>query len=383
MRKPIIAVVLSSLCAATTLATLPARAQALAENAPNSYTVVKGDTLWGIAGKFLKEPWRWPEIWNMNQDQIKDPHWIYPGDVIKLEMTADGKPRLSLDGTSMAGSVQADGTVRVSPKVRTEKLRQAIPSIPGAAIAPLLTQPLVQDEKGLSDAPKIVATEDSRVIVGAGNRVYVDHLDPSEGVRWQVYRQGNPIVDPDTKEVLGYEAIYIAEARVSAFGTPSTLEVTKSAQEINRGDRLTPVRETAIPSYSPRAPETKIQGKIIGLSQGVAEAGQYSVVTLNRGKRDGLVVGHVLATYRFGEVVPTDEDGFAARLKGMLPNYVVPDAVVTSADPRTKVRTEREVKLPNERSGLVFVFRVFDRVSYGLIMQTRRPVYINDVVQTP
>ncbi|MDX2218873.1 MAG: LysM peptidoglycan-binding domain-containing protein [Burkholderiales bacterium] len=365
------------------LLAIPARAQALAENAPSTYTVVKGDTLWGISGKFLKEPWRWPEIWNMNQDQIKDPHWIYPGDVIKLEFSADGKPRLSLDGSRMAGSTQADGSVRVSPKVRSEKLGQAIPSIPGAAISPLLSQPLVVDEVGLSDAPKIVATEDSRVIVGAGNRVYVDHLGQSDGVRWQVYRQGNPIVDPDSKEILGYEAHYIAEARVTAFGTPSTLEITKSAQEINRGDRLTPVRETPIPSYSPRAPQTRIQGKIIGLSQGVAEAGQYSIVTLNRGKRDGLEVGHVLATHRFGETVPTDDAGLAARLKGMLPNYVVPDAVITSPDPRTQARLQREVKLPNERSGLVFVFRVFDRVSYGLIMQTRRPIYINDVVQTP
>lgn len=383
MRKPIIAAVLSSLCAASILLAIPARAQALAENAPSTYTVVKGDTLWGISGKFLKEPWRWPEIWNMNQDQIKDPHWIYPGDVIKLEFTADGKPRLSLDGSSMAGSTQADGTIRVSPKVRSEKLGQAIPSIPGAAISPLLSQPLVLDEKGLSDAPKIVATEDSRVIVGTGNRVYVDHLDTNEGVKWQVYRQGNPIVDPDTKEILGYEANYIAEARVTAFGTPSTLEITKSAQEINRGDRVTPVRETPIPSYSPRAPQTKIQGKIIALSQGVAEAGQYSIVTLNRGKKDGLEVGHVLATFRFGETVPTDDAGLAARLKGMLPNYVVPDAVITSPDPRAQARLQREVKLPNERSGLVFVFRVFDRVSYGLIMQTRRPIYINDVVQTP
>jgi LysM domain len=383
MRKPIIALVLSTLCAVPALLALPARAQALAENAPSSYTVVKGDTLWGISGKFLKEPWRWPEIWNMNQDQIKDPHWIYPGDVIKLEFTADGKPRLSLDGSSLAGTAQSDGSIRVSPKVRSEKLGQAIASIPGAAIAPLLSQPLVLDEKGLSESPKIVATEDSRVIVGAGNRVYVDHLDSNQGVKWQVYRQGNAITDPDTKEVLGYEATYIAEARVTAFGTPSTLDITKSSQEVNRGDRLTPVRETAIPSYSPRAPEQKVQGKIIGLNLGVAEAGQYSIVTLNRGKRDGLQVGHVLATFRFGETVPTDEAGFAARLKGILPNYVVPDAVLTEADPKAKSQLQREVKLPDERSGLVFVFRVFDRVSYGLVMQTRRPIYINDVVQTP
>lgn len=383
MRKQIIALVLSSLCAVLALVSVSARAQALAENAPSSYTVVKGDTLWGISGKFLKEPWRWPEIWSMNKEQIKDPHWIYPGDVINLEFTADGKPRLTLDSTKMAGAIQADGSVRVSPKVRSQALGQAIPSIPGAAITPLLTQPIVLDEKNLSEAPKIVATEDSRVIVGTGNRVYVDYLDSKEGVKWQVYRQGDAIIDPDTKEILGYESRYIAEARVTAFGAPSTLEITKSAQEVNRGDRLTPVRETAIPSYSPRAPDTKVSGKIISVNQGVAEAGQFAILTLNRGKRDGLAVGHVLATLRFGETVPTEESGIAARLKGVLPNFVVPDAVVTSPDPREAARNAREVKLPNERSGLVFVFRVFDRVSYALVLQTRRPVNIGDVVQTP
>jgi LysM domain len=382
MRKPIIAIVTSALFAGLSFAGL-AQGQALAENAPNSYTVVKGDTLWGISGKFLKEPWRWPEIWNMNKEQIKDPHWIYPGDVIRLEFTADGKPRLVLDSSNMAGSTQADGTVRVSPKVRAEKLGQAIPSIPGAAIAPLLTQPLVVDETTLSQSPKIVATEDNRVIVGTGNRVYVDYLADKQGVKWQVYRPGNPITDPDTKEILGYEATYVAEARVTAFGNPATLEITKATLEVNRGDRLMPVKDTEIPSYSPRAPEQKVSGKIIALDRGVAEAGQYSIVTLNRGKAHGLEVGHVLASYRFGELVPTDDAGFAARLKGIMPNFVVPDAVITNQDPAVQAKLAREVKLPNERSGLVFVFRVFDKVSYALIVQTRRPIYINDVVQTP
>lgn len=382
MRKPIIAIVTSALFAGLSFAGL-AQAQALAENAPSSYTVVKGDTLWGISGKFLKEPWRWPEIWNMNKEQIKDPHWIYPGDVIKLEFTADGKPRLVLDSSSMAGSTQADGSIRVSPKVRAEKLGQAIPSIPGAAIAPLLTQPLIIEQASLNTSPKIVATEDNRVIVGTGNRIYADYLVEKQGVKWQVYRPGKSILDPDTQEPLGFEAIYVAEARVTAFGNPATLEITKANLEVNRGDYLMPVKDTEIPSYSPRAPEQKVVGKIIALDRGVAEAGQYSIVTLNRGKAHGLEVGHVLASYRFGETVPTDEAGFAARLKGLMPNYVVPDAVITNQDPAVQAKLAREVKLPNERSGLVFVFRVFDKVSYALIVQTRRPIYINDVVQTP
>lgn len=393
MTKRIIALVLSSLCLVPVLA----HAQALAENAPSSYTVVKGDTLWGIAGRFLKEPFRWPEIWNMNKDEIKNPHWIYPGDVIRLEIGADGKPRLSLDGSTLAGTTAADGSIKVVPKVRVERLAEGIASIPGAALAPFLGQPLVVEENGLNDSPKIVAAEEGRVVIGSGNSAYVDYMDPAQGTKWQVYRLGQAMRDPDTREILGYSAIFLGDARVTRFGAPSTVEVVRAVQEINRGDRLTPTRESAIPSYSPRAPETKIVGKIMAVDGNVAEMGQYSVIAINRGKRDGIEIGHVLATHRAGEVVSTSTDrgsmdmGIGSGLRGLWsklrPNPVVADSAAPAGAPpsaeRAKAVSASEVKLPDERNGLVFVFRVFDRMSYALVMQIKRPIYVNDIVQTP
>lgn len=314
----------------------------------------------------------------MNRDQVKNPHLIYPGDVIRLELGADGTPRLSLDGEASVG-----GTVKLSPTVRIERLSQAIPSIPSTAIGPFLSAPLVVDEKGLEDAPKIVAMEEGRVVIGAGNIAYIDNIDPALGTKWQVYRRGKPLSDPDTNEILGYEASYVADARVTRFGQPSTIEIVRSREEINRGDRLAPNREVALPSFSPRAPEKNISGKIISVDRGVAETAQYAIVALNRGKQDGLEVGHVLVTNRAGEVVSTLDEGKAFYNKDVKPNYVVPDAIIAGISAITGAKFANEVKLPDERNGLVFVFRVFDRLSYALVMQSRRPIHIGDVVLTP
>ena len=371
MRKLIITLVLSTV----TLVPLFCRAQQIVENAPTSYTVMRGDTLWGISGKFLKEPWRWPEIWNMNREQIKNPHLIYPGDVIKLDYLADGTPRLSIDGASSVG-----GTVKLSPQVRIERLSQAIPSIPSTVIGPFLTQPLIIEESGMDNSPKIVATEDGRVIIGAGNIAYVDNIDAGLGTKWQLYRPGKALRDPDSQEILGYEASYVADARVTRFGQPATIEILRSKEEVTRGDRLTPNREVTIPSYSPRAPEKKITGKIVSVEYGVSETAQYSIIAINRGKQDGLEVGHVLLTYRTGEVVSTVDDGISSFHKDTKPNYVVPDGVVAG---NSGGKSGTSVKLPNERNGLVFVFRVFDRMSYALVMQSLRPIHISDIVETP
>ena len=364
MRKLIITLVLSTV----SLVPLFGWAQQLTDGAPSSYTVVRGDTLWGISGKFLKDPWRWPEIWNMNRDEIKNPHLIYPGDVIRLDFTADGKPRLSIDGEASMG-----GTVKLSPTVRVERLSQAIPSIPGTAIGPFLSQPLIVDEKGLEDAPKIVATEDGRVIVGAGNIAYVDSINSALGTKWQIFRPGKPLRDPDTQEILGYEASYVGDASVTRFGQPSTIEITRSIQEAGRGDRLVPNREIALPSFSPRAPEKMIQGKIISVDRGVSETAQFAIVALNRGKKDGLEVGHVLLAYRAGELV-TLENGVGDSGKDPKPNTMPVEAGGNNL---------RQLKLPDERNGLVFVFRVFDRLSYALVMQSSGTIHINDVVRTP
>jgi hypothetical protein len=346
----------------------------LNNDAPTVYTVVKGDTLWGISGKFLKEPWRWPEIWNMNRDQIKDPHWIYPGDVIKLSFDASGRPLLSVVSSTASG-----GTEKLSPRIRSEALGQAIPSIPARVISPFLTAPLVAEADALKSAPRIVASEDDRVIVGAGNFAYAVGMQANQGARWNVYRPGKAISDPISGEVLGYEAEYLGDARVTRFGdgraNPSTIEILKSSKEINRGDRLTPASDASLPQYSPRAPEKKISGAVASVIGGVAETAQFSIVVLNLGRRENMEVGHVLAVQTGGAVVATNTG--EAVSKGWSPLSLLP------ASWREKDGIPAEVQLPLERNGLVFVFRVFDRVSYALVMSSKRPIKVGDVVQNP
>ncbi|MEP7156212.1 MAG: LysM peptidoglycan-binding domain-containing protein [Betaproteobacteria bacterium] len=357
----------------------------LAADAPNTYTVVKGDTLWDISGRFLKEPWRWPEIWNMNRDQIKNPHWIYPGDVINLTYDANGRPILSVNsgGTSGSGYGVSGGNSKLNPQIRVDRQAMAVPSIPSRAIAPFLTLPLVIEEGALLGAPKIIAAEDGRVIIGAGNTAYAVGLNPDAGIKWQIYRPGKTLVDPATKEILGYEAIYLGDSRVSRFGESSTLEIIRSNQEINRGDRLTPTIEATLPSYSPHAPDKQMKGAVVSVVGSVEDAAQYSVVALSLGKRDGLEVGHVLATLQRGEVVSTRDD---AASSGTLHGIKSFFTSLGNNEPAAKPESgsiPAEVKLPDERNGLVFIFRVFDKVSYGLVMSSRRSLKVGDVVQTP
>lgn len=347
----------------------------LADDAPTNYTVVKGDTLWDISAKFLKQPWRWPEIWNMNREQIKDPHWIYPGDIIKLSFDSQGRPMLSLlqrgEGAGASG-----GTVTLHPKIRVESVGAAIPSIPLRVIGPFLSLPLVIEKDALLGAPKIVGTEEDHVVIGAGDTAYGVGLDPAQGAKWQVYRPGREFVDPDSNEVLGYEAIYLGDVRVSRFGEASRLEVSKAVQEINRGDRLTPAAESLMLSYSPHAPAADLKGKVIAAMGGLSESAQYSIVVLNLGKRDGLETGHVLASYRTGRWVST-KDADQTFLSSLV------SRVSQGAGGNNENALPAEVKLPDERNGLLFVFRTFERVSYALIMSSRLPVVVGDVVQTP
>jgi nucleoid-associated protein YgaU len=336
----------------------------LAADAPTSYVVVKGDTLWDISGRFLKEPWRWPEIWNMNREQIKDPHWIYPGDVIQMSFDANGNPILSL----ASGGGGAGDNARLQPKIRVDTLALAIPSIPSKVITPFLSLPLVIEEGALANAPRIISTEDNRVVIGAGNTAYVIGLQQNLGVKWQVYRPGKALKN-EAGEILGYEANYLGEAKVVRFGETSTVEILRSTQEINRGDRLTPTADTAVPSYGPHSPNTNVSGSIISVLNGVDTGAQYSVIAINLGKREGMEVGHVLATLRKGEMVSTADP--------------LGQANQSTSTSSTDNQTSGMVKLPDERNGLVFVFRVFDKVSYALVMATRRPTEIGDVVRTP
>ncbi|HSS28771.1 MAG TPA: LysM peptidoglycan-binding domain-containing protein, partial [Usitatibacter sp.] len=383
----------------------------LAANAPDTYTVVKGDTLWGIAGKFLKDPWKWPQIWEMNRDEIKNPHWIYPGNVIRLDKTG-ANPRLSLEGGASgtggpSGGTEADAqgnVVVLNPRTRVENLEAAVPTIPGNAIGPFLSQPLIIESGALDGAPTILATEESRVVVGPGDLAYADRVASTDGVNWQVYRPGDALRDPDTNEVLGIEAKYLGDARVRRFGNPTTLEITKARQEITRGDRMAPSRETSFPSYVPHAPDKLLDGTIMTVEGGVQEVGQFDIITINRGARDGIEVGYVLASYHRGAVVNANGETHASDLAlGFKPSSwfsgwggwgnwntkpvsPVPDAPNTPAPGTEKAGAKLSggaIKLPDERNGLVFVFRVFEKMSYALVMKANKPIYVGDIVRTP
>ena len=395
MRKLIIALVVASaslvpgLAAAQSTATTSV--EDLQKDAPAEYTVVKGDTLWAISGRFLKEPWKWPQIWQMNREQIKNPHLIYPGDVIRLDKSGMTASLTLLPG----GAAAAEGNVvRLQPRTRVQSLASAVPSIPGTAIGPFLSQPLVVDAGALDLVPRIVATEEERVIVGAGNTAYVSGLKSGDPVNWQIFRPGEALKDPDTGEVLGFEAHYLGDAKVKRFGAPSTIEITRAKQEINQGDRLMPSREVSFPTYVPRAPDKPIKGTILAVQGSVRDISQYSIVAINRGSRDGIEVGNVLATYRKGAKVargnvarpPIFGDLLGLKDVEITPNPVVPEPPLpVSADPEAKpvIDLAAPVTLPDERSGLLFVFRTFEKVSYAMIMKTVRPIAVGDTVQTP
>lgn len=346
----------------------------LRADAPERYTVQRGDTLWGISNRFLKEPWRWPEFWRFNRDQISNPHLIFPGQVIVL------------DRFNRRASLAAGPEDRLRPRIRVEDPgRDAIPTIPSNVIEPWLSRPLVIEPNGLESAPRIVASEEGRYNLGPGGRAYVKGIPANNEERlWQIYRQGRPLVDPETKEILGIEAVYVGTARYVRAGDPATFIVDTAQIEVTPGDRLIPAERLRVVQYAPRAPERRIQARLISIYGGrgeqsdlgsqldtnrtdvvnydsVREAGPLQVISLNRGARDGIEVGHVLSMHR-ATLVKNDRS---------IGRYYL-----------GKPRPE-EVQLPEERYGLVMVFRTFDRVSYGLIVQAQRTAVPGDVLRTP
>ena len=333
----------------------------LAPNAPDTYTVQRGDTLWGISSIFLKRPWRWPELWGMNLDQIRNPHLIFPGQVLVLEKL-DGRARLAL------GRSEIPGTVRLSPRVRSETLDNgAIAAIPLNLIGPFLAEAQVFETNQLDLAPRVVATQEGRVMVSRGETAYV-RGDLAGARDFRLFRELKPLVDPETREVLGYEGRYVGTAEmVSVEGTttpvaggkaaivPATFRVTSNRMEAGVGDRLSPVPQQELVAYVPRAPAKPVDGRIVSIYGDGLRAGQNQVVALNRGTRDGLERGHVLALWRAGaETVDT-----------------------TTPGQRTPMR------LPDERHGLLFVFRTFERVSYALILNVQDPVQAGDRFTQP
>jgi hypothetical protein len=377
MKTRIISLLLALGCFA-----LPAlsSAQDIKADAPDRYTVQRGDTLWGISGRYLTTPWNWPRLWGMNRDQVRNPHRIYPGDVLVLDRATG---RLSVAG-------RADAMV---PRVRVEDIAEVVPTIAPSAIEAFVSRPMVIGENELDAAPNIMATEESRVVVGAGNIAYVKGLTKEQGENWYIYRRGDKLVDPDSGATLGYLGLYLGDAVVRQFGDVSRIEITKSVQEIYTGDRLVPIgKEAPVFAYVPRAPSGAVKGRVMSLNDNLFETGRYSVVSLSRGAKDGLESGHVLALYRsptasryslrtsaiLGRTGPTGNDGRRTYLEEELnvrnsPMYSKPKPI-----------NEADIaSIPAERYGLVMVFRTFERASFALVMQANLPVAIDDVFTTP
>jgi len=353
---------------------------ALNPDHPDRYVVQKGDTLWDISTRFLKDPWRWASVWTINE-QIKNPHLIYPGDVIYLTYV-DGKPQLSVQRPEKitppeqapasidpmepppipttaieepAGETPSGmPVVKLRPRAHAESIQSAIPTISPDAIVPFLTEPLVVGRTELEKAGYVTTGLDDRVALGDGSEFYARGLKQNSRVEYyQIFRKGKALKHPDTGETLAYEALYLGDAKMLEPGDPTKLVVTRVKQEIVPTDRLLEAPEkAALPYYFPRAPDKNVKGRILSAINGLREFGPNTIVAISLGKREGMEEGHVLRIMRH---------------------------VGRSKDPVTK----RSYRMPDEESGLLMVFRVFDKVSYALIMDANRPIHIYDALRTP
>ncbi len=321
---------------------------------PDEYTVKKGDTLWDISSTFLNSPWKWPEIWHANP-QIENPHLIYPGDLIRL-VYIDGQPRLTSERTLKLapGSGGINATEKLSPQVRVIPHEAAISAIPLDRIDSFLSRSRVlEDEKVLSKAPYILAGSQQRIVAGAGDEAYARGKF-GDMTNFGVYRKGQVFFDPKTKEVLGLHALGIGSVSLKSLkGDVATVNVVRANEEIRIGDSLLPSEDRSTSSiFYPSGPDTDIQGTIIAVEGGVTQVGKYNVVMINRGDREGIKVGNVLAIYKKGEIVV--------------------DRV-----------TGGKVSLPDERAGLLMVFRTFKKMSFALVLEADRPLLVGDSLQNP
>jgi hypothetical protein len=315
----------------------------LAQGHPNQYVVQVGDTLWDIAGQFLNDPWYWPEIWYVNPE-IVNPHLIYPGDTLAL-IYIDGQPRVT---------VASAGTFRMSPQARVTPLSESVQSIPYEAVAAFLTSGVILQKDQAEALPYLLETRGDHLVAAAGNEIYVRGLNGSEpvGTRFNVVHVGDPLVDPDDNRLIGYQGIWVGEGTMRRGGDPATVALTDTTQEAIFGDRLIPETVDVPLNFFPRAPSTVIDGRIISVVNGVTQIGQYQVVVLNRGARDGLSVGDVLSVFQAGQTVRD-------RIQG------------------------GTVTLPDEAAGTVMVFKVYDDIGYALVMEATQAIHILDAARNP
>jgi len=327
-------------------------------NAPKSYTVKRGDTLWGIASTFLRDPWLWPEVWYINP-QVANPHLIYPGDTLALAFGRDGKPMIRLE---------QGGAARLDPRLRSSPLDGAIPTIPYSAISAFLSRPSVLTDDQIRTAPHVVAFRDEHVVAGTGHEVYIADLKATANSRYSVVHVGDALRDPDDNKVVGYQGIYTATALVSLPGSPTKALLIDTSRETMQGDKVLAADLEVPLNFMLRAPRNDVHGRIISVIDGTADIGQYQIVVINRGKRHGIDAGHVLAIDSAGKVVRDvygKQPGYARYLGG----------VGTSLSPK--------VKLPDERAGTLLIFKSFDRISYGLIVGANNVIRVQDVVHNP
>ncbi|MBT8103521.1 MAG: LysM peptidoglycan-binding domain-containing protein [Gammaproteobacteria bacterium] len=314
----------------------------LASGAPNEYVVKVGDTLWDIAGTFLKDPWYWPEIWYVNPD-IENPHLIYPGDVLGL-VYIDGQPRI----TNVRGSAY-----RLSPQARITPLTEAISSIPYEAVAAFLSSGVILEKDQADSLPYLLETRGEHLVAAAGNEIYVRGISGDAlGSRYNVVHIGDPLHDPDDNRLIGYEGLVVGEGQLQRGGDPATVALTDTNREALRGDRLLPEVVDLPLNFFPTAPGSVVDGRIISVVGGVTQIGQYQVVVMNRGSNHGLSIGDVLSVFQTGEVIRD-------RIAG------------------------GKVRLPDEQAGTVMVFKTFDRISYGLVMEATQAIHVLDAVRNP
>ena len=324
----------------------------LAPTAPQSYTVKSGDTLWDISSTFLRDPWFWPEIWQINP-QVENPHLIYPGDVLALAYGADGSPQLTLE---------RGGATRLSPRVRSEPLEGAIRAIPYEIVAHFLSKPTVLQKDEIDDSPYVVSTREQHLVAATGNVIYVrGDVEGDLNSRYNLIHVGDALRDPDDNDLIGYHGVFTGEARLLEQGDPSTLEIIGSERETLDGDLLFPGSFDVPMDYVPHAPTQQVDGRVISIINGIYMAGQYQVVVINRGVSHGVEPGHVFGIYVTGTEVTDPKSRGVSRVGGLGPN----------------------VKLPDFRGGTFMVFKTYDRISYGLIMESTVPIRPLDQVRNP
>ena len=356
--------ILSALLSAMSLFSSAAE---LKQDHPEFHVVQPGDTLWDISELFLKSPWLWPEIWHVN-NQVDNPHLIFPGDIIAL-VYIDGKPRITKN-------MMPNGTIKLRPTARELGADSAISTLPLDAVLPFLTSAQVVSESQIDDAPYVVGGDSGRLLSATSNKVYVRGIIDPEAQKYSFFRKGDAYIDPETQEVLGIEAIHIAEGLKEQSGDPSVMRIKKSVQEMRNGDRAWPTNEEQLrPVYFPHAPKSFDGGQIISVYGGVEQIGQYDIVVINRGERERMEVGHVLSIYQKGETVV---DKIATQRRKDDDNVGAFDKFTDAI-----TNTKQKVTLPDELAGRLMIFRTFEKVSLALVLKAEKTIHVLDKVKMP